>query len=151
MTALDLGCGPGYFSMEMAKLVGKSGKVVAADIQDGMLNILKMKIQRQKPGYNIVLHKCPEDRIGLSETFDFILMFYMLHEIQNPEIFLRELRSILGNDGKILIVEPRFHVSRKNFAESIRMIRAAGFDTLDEPKIFFSWSIVIKKSETTGD
>ena len=45
MTALDLGCGPGFFTMEMARLVGKTGKVIAADLQEGMLDIVRGKIK----------------------------------------------------------------------------------------------------------
>jgi ubiquinone/menaquinone biosynthesis C-methylase UbiE len=37
MTVLDIGCGPGFFSVAMATMVGETGKVIAADIQDGML------------------------------------------------------------------------------------------------------------------
>jgi len=38
MSVLDLGCGPGYFSLEIAKLLNESGKVIAADLQQGMLD-----------------------------------------------------------------------------------------------------------------
>ena len=41
MVVLDVGCGPGLYSVEMAKMVGKSGKVIAADLQEGMLKRLK--------------------------------------------------------------------------------------------------------------
>ena len=37
MAVLDVGCGPGFFSLEMARMVGKSGRVIAADMQEGML------------------------------------------------------------------------------------------------------------------
>jgi len=42
---LDLGCGPGFFSVEMAEMVGASGKVIAVDMQEGMLRKLESKIQ----------------------------------------------------------------------------------------------------------
>ncbi|MCW9096800.1 MAG: methyltransferase domain-containing protein, partial [Ignavibacteriaceae bacterium] len=45
MTVLDLGCGPGFFSIELAKMVGSSGKVITADLQKGMLEKLKEKIK----------------------------------------------------------------------------------------------------------
>jgi len=44
ITALDVGCGPGLFSIEMAAMVGKNGRVIAADLQEGMLKKLKNKI-----------------------------------------------------------------------------------------------------------
>jgi len=33
MIALDVGCGPGYFSLDMARMVGKTGRVIACDLQ----------------------------------------------------------------------------------------------------------------------
>ena len=44
MTVLDFGCGPGYFTIDMAQMVGKTGRVIAADLQEGMLQKLKDKI-----------------------------------------------------------------------------------------------------------
>ena len=46
-TVLDLGCGPGTFSIVMAKMVGESGKVIAVDVQEEMLQILRKKAARQ--------------------------------------------------------------------------------------------------------
>lgn len=50
MTVLDLGCGPGFFSIDMAQMVGKSGRVIAADLQEGMLQKLRDKIQGTELG-----------------------------------------------------------------------------------------------------
>jgi ubiquinone/menaquinone biosynthesis C-methylase UbiE len=44
-TVLDFGCGPGFFTIDLARLVGASGQVIAADLQEGMLDRLRMKIQ----------------------------------------------------------------------------------------------------------
>lgn len=41
MTVLDMGCGPGFFTIEIAKLLNGSGKVIAADLQAGMLEIVR--------------------------------------------------------------------------------------------------------------
>ena len=41
MTVLDVGCGPGFFSVELAKLVGRTGKVISVDLQQGMLDMLR--------------------------------------------------------------------------------------------------------------
>ena len=42
---MTLGCGPGFFTVEIAKMLNGSGKVIAADIQDGMLEKLNKKIK----------------------------------------------------------------------------------------------------------
>src|SRR5208337_4430094 len=92
MTVLDLGCGPGFFSIEIAKIVGITGKVVAADLQEGMLEKLKNKIKNTSILNIIELHKCQKDKIGLTVKFDFILLFYMLHEILNQTTLFQELK-----------------------------------------------------------
>ena len=40
MTVLDVGCGMGFFSIGLAKLVGDKGCVIAADVQPKMLSVL---------------------------------------------------------------------------------------------------------------
>ena len=56
MTVLDLGCGPGFFSVELAEMVGASGKVIAADLQEGMLRKLENKIRGTEIEKRIKLH-----------------------------------------------------------------------------------------------
>jgi len=147
MTVIDIGCGPGFFTIEMAKLVGNNGKVVAADLQEGMLEILKKKIENTNLKDRIELHKCPQDKIGITKESDFILLFYMLHEVPDPSAFLLELFSLLKPEGKILIVEPKFHVSKKNFCNSLEMMKTIGFNVINGPKIFFSRSALINKKK----
>jgi ubiquinone/menaquinone biosynthesis C-methylase UbiE len=146
MNALDLGCGPGFFTMEMARLVGKTGKVTAADLQQGMLSIVSKKIQDNDMADLIKLHLCRPDAIGLTDKFDFILVFYMLHEVPDQVKFLKEIRTLLKPPGQVLLVEPAFHVSRKEFQESIGIMKQAGFTVLAEPKIRFSRAIVLGNS-----
>ncbi len=145
MSVLDVGCGPGFFTMEMATMVGKTGKVTAADLQEGMLEIVKKKIMHSGLQNTIDLHKCPDDKIGLSKEFDFILIFYMLHEVPNQSAFLKEIHTLLKQDGKALIVEPRFHVSKKEFFYSMELLKNIGFGIVDEPKIGFSRSVLIER------
>jgi ubiquinone/menaquinone biosynthesis C-methylase UbiE len=145
MTVLDVGCGPGFFSIAMANLVGRSGRVIASDLQEGMLQKLRAKIQGTELGERITLHKCEENKIGLSEKVDFILAFYMAHEIPNQEAFFNEISSMLKPNGQVLVVEPAFHVSRKSFEETIRRGRRAGLEPDETPRVFLSRAVVLKK------
>jgi len=145
MTVLDLGCGPGFFSIDMAQLLGKSGRVIATDLQEGMLNKLRAKIHETELEDRITLHKGEENKIGLAEKVDFILAFYMVHEIPNQEEFFNEIEVILKPKGQVLIVEPSFHVSKSAFEETIRKARNAGFTLVERPRLLLSKTAVLKK------
>ena len=142
MTVLDLGCGPGFFTIEMAKMLDGSGKVIAADLQQGMLDKVNKKIKGTQLEQRIELHKCEETKIGVTENVDFVLVFYMLHEVPDQDKLLAELSSILKPGGKIYIIEPKVHVSKKAFAEMIAHIKSMGFEVIGSPKVFFSRTVL---------
>jgi ubiquinone/menaquinone biosynthesis C-methylase UbiE len=142
MHVLDLGCGPGYFTVEIAKML-RSGKVVAADLQEGMLSIVKNKIKGTDLEERIVLHKCEDDKTGVSDKVDFILAFYMIHEVPDQKRLFDELRSILKLNGKLYIIEPKFHVTGKMFNDMINKLEDSGFRIVDRPKVFFSRAILL--------
>ena len=145
MTVLDIGCGPGFFTVDIARLVGESGRVIAADLQEGMLRRIEKKIRKTDLEGRITLHKCEEDGIGLSETVDLITALYMIHEISDQEAFLKELRSLLNPNGQVFIMEPPFHVSKAAFEETMRKAQAIGFDAVEGPRVFFSRTVILKK------
>lgn len=145
MTALDFGCGPGFFSIEMARMIGESGRVIAADLQEGMLRKLGDKLQGTELEKRITLHKCEGNAIGLSQRVDFVLAFYVLHELPDQEAFFREIASMLNPGGRILIVEPPFHVSRAAFEETIKKSRSAGFTPIERPKVPLSKTVLLGK------
>ena len=151
MTVLDIGCGPGFFSIDMAQMVGKAGRVIASDLQEGMLQKLRDKIQGTELEQRITLHKCEENKIGVSENVDFVLAFYVVHEVPNQKEFFMEIGSILKPNGKVLIVEPPFRVSKKGFEETIRKARDAGLMVVERPKVFLSRTAILKMAnQATG-
>ena len=145
MTVLDLGCGPGFFSIDMAQMVGESGRVIASDLQEGMLQKVKDKIKGTELEKRITLHKCEENKIGVSEHVDFVLLFYMVHEVPNKEGFFNEIVTILRPNGQVLIVEPPFHVSKSAFEETVRKARDVGFTDVEGPNVLFSKTVILKK------
>jgi len=147
MTVLDIGCGSGFFSIPMAGMVGKNGRVIAADMQEGMLQIIKKKITGSELDGRIKLHKSEQRKIGLEEKVDFILAFYMIHEVPDKETFFNELRNILNDKGQFLIVEPKlFHVSKKDFEKTIGIAEKAGFKIVEKQKMFTSQAVVLSNS-----
>lgn len=145
MIVLDIGCGPGFFSIDIAKMVGKSGRVIAADLQEGMLQKLRNKIQGTELEKRVTLHKCDENRIGLSEQVDFILLFYMVHEVPNVEGLFSEIETILKPKGLVFVVEPPIHVSKKAFEKTVKKANDAGLSVVERPNLFLSKAVVLKK------
>lgn len=147
MKVLDVGCGPGFFSIALAKMVGESGKVFAADLQEGMLQKVKNKINGTFLEGIIDLIKCEQDKINVPVKVDFILAFYMVHEVPNKDMLFAALKNILHERGELLIVEPKFfHVSKKEFASTIGKAEAAGFIATQGPKLPFSFSAILKNA-----
>jgi ubiquinone/menaquinone biosynthesis C-methylase UbiE len=145
MTVLDVGCGPGFFSIDMAQMVGKSGRVIASDLQEGMLQKVRNKIEETELEKRITLHKCEKNKIGVTERVDFVLLFYMVHEVPNKKEFFNEIGTILKQNGQVLIVEPPFHVSKSEFEETVRKARDAGFSDIEGPNVFLSKTRILKK------
>ena len=135
-TALDVGCGPGFFTLDMGKIVGETGRVIGADLQEGMLNIVRGKIKGTELENRIVLHKCGQDKIGLTEKVDFVLMFYMVHEVPNKNSLFTEIAKLLNPNGKVLLVEPPIHVSKAAFEETLQIAQNCGLKVISRPKMF---------------
>ena len=135
-TVIDIGCGPGFFTIPMAEMVGGDGRVIAIDLQPEMLEKVAIKLQDSPLRPRVTLHNCKPDSLELDRSIeaDFILAYYMLHETPNQSAFFQQLRQHLKKEGRLLVVEPPFHVSRKAFAESMETARKAGFTIGDAPR-----------------
>jgi len=144
MSVMDFGCGPGFFTIDMAQMVGSSGQVSAVDLQDGMLRKVENKIRTTELEKRVRLHQCKNSSIGISETVDFVLAFYVVHEVPEQEMFYTELKSMMRPNGVVLLVEPPFHVSKKAFRESLKKAQKVGFEIEKGPRIFFSKSALLK-------
>lgn len=147
MTVLDVGCGPGFFTIPMAQLVGGTGRVIAVDLQEGMLDKVRRKITGTEIEKRVVLHRCDKDRIGISERADFILLFYMAHEISEKGSFFNEIARIIKLPGLVLLVEPPFHVSKSAFKGTLGKAEAAGFTQFQGPKVFLSKTAILQKGQ----
>ena len=145
MIALDIGCGPGYFSKAMAQMVGPTGHVIAADLQQGMLDKLKRKIQGSNLAPRITLHQCRPDKVGVAEPVDFVLLFYVVHEVPDIEPLFNEIATILKSNGRVFIVEPPFHVSGKAFGRMIQTAADSGLTVVERPKMMLSKAVLLGK------
>jgi ubiquinone/menaquinone biosynthesis C-methylase UbiE len=145
MQVLDVGCGPGFFAVEIAKLLDK-GHITAVDLQQGMLDKVNKKIAGTSLEKQITLHKCESNSLNLSKKFDFAFSFWVIHEIPDKQRLFSELKSLMNKNGKILIVEPKIHSTKKYFAELEQLVIQNGFEIIETPKIFFSRAILIQSN-----
>lgn len=149
MTVLDLGCGPGFFTVSIAEMVGQSGKVIAADVQDGMLKIVQNKIKGTDVEKRIHIHKCDKGSIGFSGCVDLVLAMYVIHEISNVQSLFMEIHNLLKDRGYLLIVEPKYiHVSKKDFEQTVRSAVELGFEHVGNLNILLSRGVVLRKYQT---
>lgn len=103
----DMGCGSGFYTVRMAKLVGDKGKVLAVDIQPEMLSLLEKTAKRAgvkqiKP----VLGTPIDPRLPEGEV-DLILLVDVYHEFGYPEQMLAAMRKSLKPGGRIALAEFR--------------------------------------------
>lgn len=132
-TVVDMGCGPGFFSIDMARAVGRTGQVIAVDLQQGMLDRVKKKALRHGVSDRMTYHQCRSDGIGLECAADFILAFYMVHETPEPKSFFAEAKTMLKAGGKLLVVEPKMHVSQASFGAMVADAEITGLQVVDYP------------------
>ena len=142
---LDVGPGIGYFTIPMARLVGQRGLVIAADIQEPMLRGIQKRALRVGLQNRIKLHLAGRDALGVTEPVDFILAFWMAHEVPDPNRFFAQLYAVLKEGGRFLLVEPKLHVSRTQFNGAIETAQRAGFKLLDQPDVSLSLAALFIK------
>jgi ubiquinone/menaquinone biosynthesis C-methylase UbiE len=133
-TVVDVGCGPGFFTIEMARMVGPEGQVFAVDLQPAMLQRVRRKALRHGVAERMRYHQCRADRIDLSCAADFMLAYYMVHETPDPGLFFGEAITLLRAGGRLLVVEPRMHVGRAVFAAMLHEAESVGFTIEGHPK-----------------
>ena len=137
---LDFGCGPGFFTREFAKQVGDDGKVIAVDLQEGMLRILREKMEREGLLHRVMIHQCSQDSIGLPPAFDGTVdvacAIFVVHEVPDPAGLFRELSRLLKRGGLFFYTEPFFVVSGREFREHLTEAENTGFE-VDKRHLFF--------------
>jgi ubiquinone/menaquinone biosynthesis C-methylase UbiE len=145
-TVLDVGPGIGFFTISMARIVGKNGRVIAADLQGKMLAAIKKRGEHAGVQKIIDLHLCSSNSLGVNTEVDFILAFWMVHEVPDKQRFLTELYSLLKDGGSFLLAEPCLHVTKNNFEETICLAKLAGFIVSRNPRISFSRCVLFSKT-----
>jgi ubiquinone/menaquinone biosynthesis C-methylase UbiE len=146
-TVLDFGSAMGFFSIPMSKMVGANGRVVCVDVQQKMLDSLYQKAHRAHVASRITLQAGNADILAKFESnFDFALAFAVVHEVPDQDNLLKGLYCSLKGGGRLLIAEPKGHVSQEAFAQTVIAAKNAGFAVVENPVIHKSWTGLLEKS-----
>ncbi len=139
-TVIDVGPGMGYFTVKLCRLVGEEGKVIAVDVQKRMLDAVLRRAQRAGVAERLVTRLTRQETLDVTEKADFVLAFWMVHEVPDRRRFLGEISTILKPTGRFLLVEPLLHVTKRAFEETTREAVGSGLVMVGAPRISFSRS-----------
>ncbi|HEX9037417.1 MAG TPA: class I SAM-dependent methyltransferase [Ktedonobacterales bacterium] len=105
MTLADIGCGPGFFSIPAARITGETGVVFAADIEGEMLSTTRSRAT-EAGLTNVRIVKTNDREIPIPpDSCDFVLMAFMIHEIEHRASFLHRAARLLKPEGKLVVLE----------------------------------------------
>jgi ubiquinone/menaquinone biosynthesis C-methylase UbiE len=106
-TVCDMGCGNGFYTLPLAKLVGDDGRVIAVDIQREMLGLLKDRAAADKiDNIDYLLGTVVDPKLE-PNSVDLMLMVDVYHEFSHPEQMLKAIRVSLKPGGRVALVEFR--------------------------------------------
>ena len=149
MTVLEPGPGMGFFTLEIAKLVGPSGRVVAVDVQPRMIEGLKRRAR--KAGFldridARVVRAASMQLADLDAIADFAFAFAVVHELPSAASFFLEAVRVMKSGADLLLAEPAGHVSEAEFTEQIKAATDNGLRVFGRPSIERSIAALLRKS-----
>lgn len=152
MTLCDIGAGTGLFAIPAANI--SKNNIYALDISEEMIDYLNTK-KEELSLESLIPTKVSGDEIPLeNKSSDLILMVTVLHEVNNIELTIKEIKRIMKDDGKAYIVE--FHKKETSFGppvniridskELISFCKNNGFTEIEEINISDNlYGILLKK------
>lgn len=148
MMVLEPGPGMGFFTLELARLVGPSGRVVALDLQPKMLDGLKRRAAKAGLLERLIVRLAGSGSLGIADLagkVDFALAFAMVHELPDAPRFFNEVSATLKPGACLLFAEPSSHVTTARFQEEVRAAAEAGLKPAEHPSIWHSRTVLLKK------
>lgn len=147
MTVLEPGPGMGFFTLELARLVGRSGRVVAVDVQARMIEGLKRRASKAGLLERVDARLAAPDSMGVTDlagAVDFALAFAVVHELPAANSFFIEVAQALKPGAYLLLAEPTGHVNAVRFGTELQAATQAGLEVADRLSIRFSHAALLK-------
>jgi ubiquinone/menaquinone biosynthesis C-methylase UbiE len=135
MTVVEPGCGMGYFSLPLARMVGPTGRVICVDLQEKMIAGLMRRARRAGLADRIDATVSSSNDLGLrafTGSADLAIAIHVVHEVPDQHRFLEQMHDVLRPGGELLIVEPRGHVSPDAFEHTLVTAGTAGLERTDQ-------------------
>ncbi len=148
MTVLEPGPGMGFFTLDLVRLVGDTGRVVAVDLQSKMIEGLRRRAASAGLLERIDARLAQPKSLGVADLnghVDFVFAFHVVHELPDAGAFFVEAANALKPAGTLLLVEPRGHVPETQFEEEVRAASAAGLALTARPNIRRSRAALLAK------
>lgn len=148
MVVLDVGCGTGYYSLGMARSVGRKGRVIAVDTEAEAIATLRKRAEEAGLSGQIETRLCSEHDLGISDLsgqIDFALAVYVIHHTKDAGSLMSDVYRGLKQGGKFLVVEPRHHASAAEREATEAAARGAGFALADHPRLKRDWAVTFVK------
>ena len=131
----DIGAGVGFFSLRAAERVGRTGKVLAVDVQPEMIDGLEMMMKRFGHENIVPILGDVDDPKLPADGVDHVLIVISYHEFSHPVEMMRHIRKAMKRDAQMLIVEYKAEtldsrvdpLHKMSEAEIMREIPALGF------------------------
>lgn len=104
-TVADIGAGEGYYTVRLAERVGARGRVLAQDIDEGAVQRLGLRVERERLDNVSIKTGAPDDPRLPPNSFDRVFLIHMYHEVTEPYAFLWRLRPALNKGGQVVVVD----------------------------------------------
>jgi ubiquinone/menaquinone biosynthesis C-methylase UbiE len=136
----DVGAGPGYFSLRLARAVGESGHVYAAEVEPRILTVLRERVRDSGARNLSPVLSLRDDALLPAAGCDLVLIVDTYHHFPDGPAYLRKLARALKPGGRIANVDfhkrelpvgppPEHKVTREDFLADAT---AAGLRVVDE-------------------
>jgi ubiquinone/menaquinone biosynthesis C-methylase UbiE len=149
MRVLEPGSGMGFFTLDLARLVGTSGRVIAVDVQPKMLDRLKRRAAKLGLLDRLESRVASAHSMGITDlrgSIDFTLAFAVVHEFPDAFRFFADVSAASKTGASLLLAEPTGHVKASEFDSELKAASETGFSLIDRPSIRGSQAALLRKN-----